>query len=115
MNPTSKLLIDEFLENNVKSDCLNFFRQNPHGYLILLFLHYYQVKGEELTLVNLYDLIPSKIASNLTILNTITQASEMGFIEKIIIESDKRSNSIKLKEKYFKEIDRWLDSISNIQ
>ena len=114
MDPTSKILIDEFLQNNIKSNCLNFFRQNPHGYLILLFLHYYQVKNEELTLVNLYDLIPSKIASNLTILNTITQASEMGFIEKIIIESDKRSNSIKLKGKYFNEIDKWLGSLSKL-
>ena len=56
----------------------------------------------------MYNLIPSKISSNLTILNTIKQASESGFIEKVILETDKRSNSLKLKEVYFKEIDEWL-------
>ncbi len=111
----SKALIDEFFSNNEKYSCLNFFRQSPHGYLILLYLHYYQTKNEELTLVTLYNLIPSKISSNLTILNTIEQASESGFIEKVILETDKRSNSLKLKEVYFKEIDEWLSSIPKLK
>jgi len=110
----SKSLIDEFLSNNEKYNCLNFFRQSPHGYLILLYLHYYQTKKEELTLATLYELIPSKISSNLTILNTITQASESGFIEKVILETDKRSNSLKLREIYFKEINEWLSSIQKL-
>ena len=111
MTILSKALIDEFLENNEKYSCLRFFRQSPHGYLILLYLHYFQSKNEELTLVTLYDLIPSRIASNLTILNTIKQASESDFIEKVILETDKRSNSLRFKEVYFKEIDEWLNSI----
>lgn len=44
----SKKLIDEFLLNNKDYECVIFFRSSPYGYLILLYIHYYQINNKKL-------------------------------------------------------------------
>jgi len=107
----SKKLIDEFLSNNKDYECVNFFRSSPYGYLILLFIHYYQVNEEKLSLAKLTELIPSRIASNLTILNTVKVANESGFLVKESNDLDRREVSIKFNKRYFDEINEWLEGI----
>ena len=107
----SKKLIDEFLLNNKDSECVSYFRSSPHGYLILLYIHYYQANTKNLSLAKLTELIPTKIASNLTVLNTVKVANEIGFLVKESNDLDRREVSIKFNNIYFDEVNKWLDSI----
>lgn len=111
MNQTkSKKLIDEFL-NNKDYECVSFFRSSPYGYLILLYIHYFQVNEENLSLAKLTELIPTRIASNLTVLNTVKVATESGFLIKDSNDQDRREVSIKLDKIYLDEVNKWLESI----
>ena len=106
----SKKLIDEFL-NNKDYECVSFFRSSPYGYLILLYIHYFQVNEENLSLAKLTELIPTRIASNLTVLNTVKVANESGFLVKESNDLDRREVSIKFNKRYFDEINEWLEGI----
>tara|TARA_X000000950_G_scaffold242301_1_gene296501 strand:- start:1585 stop:1929 length:345 start_codon:yes stop_codon:yes gene_type:complete len=107
----SKILIEEFL--NIKNyECVNFFRTTHYGYLILLYIHYYQENKENLSLVKLTELIPRRIASNLTILNTVKVAHESGFLIKESNDLDRREISIKFSKICFNEVNTWLESIN---
>ena len=108
----SKKLIDEFLLNNKDYECVSFFRSSPYGYLILLYIHYYQVNEENLSLAKLTELIPSKIASALTVLKTVKVASESGFLIKESNDLDRREVSIKFDKRYLDEVNKWLESIN---
>jgi hypothetical protein len=108
----SKKLIDEFFLNNKDYECVNFFRSSPYGYLILLFIHYYQINNKNLSLAKLTELIPTRIASNLTVLNTVKVANESGFLIKESNDLDRREVSIKFNKTYYDEVNKWLESIS---
>ena len=102
----------EFLFNNKEYECVSFFRSSPHGYLILLYIHYYQVNEENLSLAKLTELIPTRIASNLTVLNTVKAANESGFLIKESNDRDRREVSIKFDKSYLDEVNEWLESMS---
>ena len=108
----SKKLIDEFLLNNKDYECVNFFRSSPYGYLILLYIHYYQINNKNLSLAKLTELIPTKIASNLTVLNTVKVGNESGFLIKESNDLDRREVSIKFNKIYYDEVNKWLESIN---
>ena len=108
----SKKLIDEFLLNNKDYECVNFFRSSPYGYLILLYIHYYQINNKNLSLAKLTELIPTRIASNLTVLNTVKVGNESGFLIKESNDLDRREVSIKFNKIYYDEVNKWLESIN---
>ena len=104
-------LFEEFIENNHKNECLQFFRRSPHGYLLMLLIYIHQQKKIDLSLSDIYKRIPDKIASDLTLFNLVKDAEDAGYIIKNQMPNDSRSVSIAFKKNAFNKISNWLDSL----
>ena len=104
-------LFEEFIENNHKNECLQFFRRSPHGYLLMLLIYIHQHKKLDLSLSDIYKRIPDKIASDLTLFNLIKDAEDAGYIIKNQMPNDSRSVSIIFEKAAFNQISDWLNGL----
>jgi len=105
-------LFEEFIENNHKNGCLQFFRRSPHGYLLMLLVYINQYKKTDLSLSDIYKRIPDKIASDLTLFNLIKDAQDAGYIIKNQMPNDSRSVSIIFEKAAFNQISDWLNDLN---
>ena len=104
-------LFEEFIENNDKNECLQFFRRSPHGYLLMLLIYIHEHKKLDLSLSDIYKRIPDKIASDLTLFNLVKDAEDVGDIIKNQMPKDSRSVHVAFKKIAFNKISNWLDSL----